>query len=56
MAEEGSLATVSVRPEGASSSAGWTGIIWTVLSNFVSGFYDENDCIERKMFACSCVT
>ena len=55
MAEEGSLATVSVRPEGASSSAGCTGMILVVL-NVVSEFDGENDCIKRRMFAGSCVT
>ena len=28
VAEEGSLATFSVRPVGASSSEGWTGMVW----------------------------
>ena len=41
VAEEGSLATVSVRFEGASSSPGMTGIVWTVLLNVVSQVYCE---------------
>ena len=49
VAEEGSLATFSVRFEGASSSPGMTGMVSTILLDIVSEFYITNGCVEKEI-------